>query len=212
MDPSSRAVRAGESVSAAPDRPFVQEWECFLREVDRLVAEGHEGRWALIKGEQVIGLFDTDREALKEAERHPSNDFEPFLVKRVQTPPCIYTDCHFRWSCPPIPAGSPGGRPRDVEPPTIHYSELGPAPPGSAIAQEWDFYRREAGRLIAQGYEGQWVLIKGEQIIGFFGSDREAMDEGYRRFLLQGFLVHQVQTREPVIRSTYHRCSCPTPH
>jgi hypothetical protein len=41
------------------------------------------------------------------------------------------------------------------ERPTIHYSELAPAPPGSALGAEWETYRREVGRLIVQGARGQ---------------------------------------------------------
>jgi hypothetical protein len=86
------------------------------------------------------------------------------------------------------------------EPHTIHHSELGPSPAGSPISREWDFYRREAARLLAEGHEGQWVLIKGEEVLGFFDTRRQASDEGHKRFLLQGFLVHQIKTREPVSR------------
>jgi hypothetical protein len=94
--------------------------------------------------------------------------------------------------------------------PTIHHSELGPAQAGSPITQEWDVYRREVGRLIAEGHEGKWVLIKGEEIIGLFDNRAQAMDMGYDRFLGQPFLVKQILTREPVSRVSCHRWSCPT--
>jgi hypothetical protein len=96
------------------------------------------------------------------------------------------------------------------EPHTIHHNELGPSPAGSPISQEWDFYRREAARLLAEGHEGKWVLIKGEEVLGFFDTRRQASDEGHKRFLLQGFLVHQIKTREPVSRVSCYRWSCPT--
>jgi hypothetical protein len=86
-------------------------------------------------------------------------------------------------------------------PHTIHFSELLPAIAGSPIAQEWEFFRRDVGRLIAEGHEGKWVLIKGEQIIGFFEAQREALDEGYKRFLRTGFVVNQIRTRYPVLRA-----------
>src|SRR5258705_169396 len=51
---------------------------------------------------------------------------------------------------------------------TIPYTELAAAEPGSPLAVEWEFYRREVGRLLAEGNEGRFVLIKGEAVIGLF--------------------------------------------
>jgi hypothetical protein len=93
--------------------------------------------------------------------------------------------------------------------PTVHYTELSPAHPNSPLAVEWEFYRREVGRLLAEGNEGKHILIKGEQIIGLFDSHLEALDAGYEHFLRQSFLVHQVQTRERVYQMEYIPV-CPT--
>ncbi len=94
------------------------------------------------------------------------------------------------------------------DPWTIHYTELPPGRPGEALTVEWDFYRREAGRLLAEGHEGRWVLIKGEEIIGIFDTCDAARDEAYRRFLIprQPYLMHQIQTRERVLRVSW-RCT-----
>src|SRR5262245_2142437 len=52
-----------------------------------------------------------------------------------------------------------------TERPTVPYTEL-PAPRAdSQLFQEWNCYRREVGRLLAEGQEGRFVLIKGEQIV-----------------------------------------------
>ena len=94
---------------------------------------------------------------------------------------------------------------------TIHYTELLPARLDEPLGVEWEFYRREVGRLLAEGYEGKHVLIKGEQILGFFDTARAALEEGYKRFLLrEAFLVHQVQTRERMSRVSWYYWSCPT--
>jgi hypothetical protein len=77
---------------------------------------------------------------------------------------------------------------------TIHYSELPDTEPGSKIAQEWDTYRREVGRLLAEGNEGRWVLIKGDQIVGLYETRDEASVAGAQRFLLQPHLIQQVRT------------------
>lgn len=43
--------------------------------------------------------------------------------------------------------------PRDW--PTIHYSELPEDTSDRSTAKEWNFYRREVGRLLADGHEGK---------------------------------------------------------
>ena len=88
--------------------------------------------------------------------------------------------------------------PAEVAPPTIHYTELPEARPGEVLGDEWNTYRREVGRWLAEGQEGRHVLIKGDQVIGLWDTDEEAMAVGYQRFLGQPFLVHQIQARERV--------------
>ena len=83
-------------------------------------------------------------------------------------------------------------------PTRIHYTELPPSQSGSQRKEEWETYRREVGRLIAEGYEGKCILIKNESIIGIYDTMDEAKDEGRRRYLLQGYLVHRIQTWERV--------------
>ena len=84
----------------------------------------------------------------------------------------------------------------------IHYTELAPARPDSPTAREWDTYRREVGRLLAEGHQGRFVLIKGDRVVDFFDTEEEAEHAGYRQFLLSAFLVHQVREYEPVY---FHR-------
>jgi hypothetical protein len=46
--------------------------------------------------------------------------------------------------------------------------------------------------------EGQHVLIKGEEIVGFFPTREEALVDGYTRFGIVPFLVKQIAQNEPV--------------
>src|SRR5579872_2164036 len=39
-----------------------RDWNFYCREVGRLLAEGNEGRWVLIHGEKIIGIWDTVEE------------------------------------------------------------------------------------------------------------------------------------------------------
>jgi hypothetical protein len=83
-------------------------------------------------------------------------------------------------------------------PKTIHYTQLPPAQPGSQLAREWETYRREVGRLLAEGLEGRWVLVKGDQVLAFFDTYDAARDAGSRLFLQQPHLIHQVFAEEPI--------------
>jgi hypothetical protein len=84
--------------------------------------------------------------------------------------------------------------------PTIHYTELAEAKPESPLYLEWNYYRRIVGRLLAEGHEGRFVLIKGEEIIGIWDTDKEAHALAVQKYLLQPCLIHQIQEREPVLR------------
>ena len=95
----------------------------------------------------------------------------------------------------PVPVLPSRERPRGV-----HYTELPDANPESPLAAEWNTYRREVGRWLAEGLEGRHVLIKGESVIGMYATDEEARAVGYHRYLLQPFFVHEIRTEEPYLR------------
>jgi hypothetical protein len=86
------------------------------------------------------------------------------------------------------------------ERPTIHWTELAELPRDCPIATEWNLYRREVGRLLAEGLEGKWVLIKGEQIIGIYESFQDAYQVALEKYLMQPVLIQQVRNREPILR------------
>jgi hypothetical protein len=62
------------------DWPYAAEWNCYRQLVGRLLTEGHEGRWVAIKGESLIGFWDTLAEAETFALEH---SLQPVLLKRV---------------------------------------------------------------------------------------------------------------------------------
>jgi hypothetical protein len=59
---------------------------------------------------------------------------------------------------------------RESTPTTIHHTKL---PEGDPSDREYQTYRREAGRLVAEGHDGKWALIKGDDVFGVF----DALDE-----------------------------------
>ena len=90
-------------------------------------------------------------------------------------------------------------------PQTIHYTELPPSRPGDTFAKEWETYRREVGRLLAEGNEGRYILIKGGEIIGIWNREEDALATGYQKYPLQPFFVHQIQERERLLRIGFNR-------
>ena len=46
---------------------------------------------------------------------------------------------------------------------------------------------------------GNFVLVKGEELLGVFDTQQEALIEGARRFGIDGFLVRQVEESEQVV-------------
>lgn len=45
------------------DSPIPVEWNYYRIIIADLLAKGHEGKWLLIKGQEVIGIWETEAEA-----------------------------------------------------------------------------------------------------------------------------------------------------
>jgi hypothetical protein len=52
--------------------------------------------------------------------------------------------------------------------PKIHYTKMPEPSADSPIYEEVKTFDRELPRLLAEGHEGKWVLIRGPEIVGFF--------------------------------------------
>jgi hypothetical protein len=66
-----------------PGSAYYEEWKTYRREVERLLAENQEGRFALIKGDAIVGVFDTREEADELGRRRfPTT---PYLVKPIRS-------------------------------------------------------------------------------------------------------------------------------
>lgn len=94
---------------------------------------------------------------------------------------------------PPAPQPMP-------ERPTIHWTELKEDTSGGRISKEWNFYLKQVGRLLADGHEGHWVLIKGDELIGVWNTEKEAQEVRTQKFLMQDVLLRQILEREPLLR------------
>jgi hypothetical protein len=85
----------------------------------------------------------------------------------------------------------------------MHWTELKEDTSGGPLATEANFYRREIGRLLAEGYDNRWLIIKGEEIIGIWDTREEAFAAATERFFRQPVLVKQILEWEPLIRLPY---------
>jgi hypothetical protein len=94
------------------------------------------------------------------------------------------------------------------EPPTIPYTALPDGRPDSPIASEWNLYRREVGRLLAEGHENRWALIKGEEIIGIWDTEADARAVALQKYLVQPCLIQQIRSREPIVRMSVRFWGC----
>ncbi len=61
------------------------EWDFYLREVGRLLEEGHEGRWVFIKGEEILGIYETQEAAMEEVRKRYPFPRPAILVHQIQT-------------------------------------------------------------------------------------------------------------------------------
>jgi len=80
--PSGRLERVVTSSDAVA---LEREWEAFLKEMPRLLAEGQRGRYVLIQGETVHGVWDTLDEALSAG--YDRFGVDPFLAQEINDNP-----------------------------------------------------------------------------------------------------------------------------
>lgn len=60
-----------------------------------------------------------------------------------------------------------------------------------ALEKELDTYKRDLPKLIAKA--GKFVLIHGDEVSGIWETYHDALQEGYRLYGLEPFLVKQIQ-------------------
>jgi hypothetical protein len=89
--PSPMGSQLPPSASAALDpsalpeslRHLQQELVTYRRELPRLLSEGQEGRAALVRGDQIVSVWDTFQDAFQAG--RTQFDLEPFLAQPVDS-------------------------------------------------------------------------------------------------------------------------------
>jgi hypothetical protein len=101
----------------------------------------------------------------------------------------------------PPPDGGPAMKIKDFDRlPTIHYTQMPEPDPNSATYRAQMTFRRELPRLLAEGHEGKWALIKGNEIIGVYDDFDDGYQVGLDRYFRQGFILQPVREWQPVLR------------
>jgi hypothetical protein len=93
---------------------------------------------------------------------------------------------------------------------TIHSTKLPDVPPDDPLYGEWNFIRRQLPRLLAEGHEGKWAVVKREEIVALYPTEREALTAGHTTFPLQHFLVQPIRTWEPLLQTSPYCWACRT--
>lgn len=65
------------------------------------------------------------------------------------------------------------------------------------LEREAETYRREVGRLLAEGHAGRHVLIKGDEVVSIWDTQRDALQAGRDRFGLDDIAVVKIDPRDP---------------
>jgi len=67
------------------------------------------------------------------------------------------------------------------------------------LERELEYFNTRREELISH-YEGQFVLIKGDSLLGSFTTEAEAYEEGLKQLGNQPFLIKQVTKEEEIDR------------
>jgi hypothetical protein len=130
--------------------------------------------------------------------------FEQAVVRLLHANPSVDTLEHA--ACDQSRQGLPS---LAEEPKGVWYTELAEMKPGEPLADEWNTYCQEIGRLLDEGQEGRHVLVNGQQIIGTFDTSDAAYAEGQKRFPNRPFFVHPIRAEEPYLRIRGVNYPCP---
>jgi hypothetical protein len=154
--------------------PIRAELAAYYRELPRLLAEGQAGRFVLVKGGAVVALYEDNPEAVAAGCRLGA----PFLSQRVDPDDRDWLALYFEpWDGDATPR------------PKWHRS-------AERVKAEFITYFRELPRLLAEGHDRRFVLLKGDEVVGVYDDDDEANWAGAGRYGRDPYLVQWVRRRD----------------
>lgn len=74
--------------------------------------------------------------------------------------------------------------------------------PKRCLSLETETYEANKENLLAE-HEGEYVLIKGTDILGFYPTQLEAIEDGYKKLGCVDIFVKQIVVVEPIYRLGY---------
>ena len=81
--PEPPTIHYTELQESPADKRGAADWNLYRRIVGQLIAEGHEGRWVLIHGGELVGIWDTEEEV--DRERLSRFLMQDVLMKQIRT-------------------------------------------------------------------------------------------------------------------------------
>jgi hypothetical protein len=141
-----------------------REYATFRAKLPELLKKD-AGRYVLIHGDDVIGTFETQEQAVVAGwERWI---FEPFLVTKIE----IEQEPLWLSNHPP---------PSEALVRSV-----------TALEREMATYRAKLPELLEK-HPGRYVLIHGDDVIGVWDTKEQALNEGLERWLFEPYLVKQI--------------------
>jgi hypothetical protein len=75
------------------------------------------------------------------------------------------------------------------------------------LRKELETYHSKREQLVSE-FEGKFVVISGNEVLGTWSSYEDALTEGYKHYKLQPFLVKKIEGVERVLRFSRDLPSC----
>lgn len=63
----------------------------------------------------------------------------------------------------------------------------------SKLQREIAAYEAKKAQLIEDGHRDEYVLIKGDDVIGFFASEEDGLESAYEKFVDEPFLLRRIE-------------------
>jgi hypothetical protein len=96
-------------------------------------------------------------------------------------------------------------RGQQLPPPELPAITLPEEPADPALAAEWQMFRREVARLLADGQRGRFALVKVGHSLTIWDTLADAARAGRLLFGTEPCLVQEIQPSLRALRVGYHR-------
>lgn len=71
------------------------------------------------------------------------------------------------------------------------------------LEKEFEYYLKNKGKLVKE-YEGKYIVIKGEEVVGVYDSELEAYQTSKDKYSLGTFLIQPCTKGDADVSQTFH--------